>query len=259
MLFSLFLLFLGLFVGSFLNVLSDRLPRNETVVKGRSHCEYCKKELQWYDLIPLFSFIFLKGKCRYCHKKLSFSYPISELGTGLIFFITSLFVLNGPIYTYDIVIKLIFYLFMVSSLIAIFFADLKHGIIPDKIIFPAILINLLYLLLFNNHFLIQNFLSGLGALLFFLLLVLVTRGRGMGLGDVKFSFLIGLFLGFPGVLIGLYLAFLTGALISIILILWRKKFLKDSIPFGPFLVLGTFIGLYFGNLLYEKLLLLMGF
>lgn len=242
---------LGLFVGSFLNVLVDRLPKGESVIKGRSRCERCKKELAWRDLIPLFSFLQLKGKCRYCRSPLSFYYPIIELTTGIMFFVTALFVFNN----FQFSIPLIYYLFIVSSLIVIFFADLKYGIIPDKIVFPAIAIIFLYLLINPSSFIINHLLSALGACLFFLLLFLITKGRGMGFGDVKFAFLMGLILGFPNIIVALYAAFLTGAIIGIILILWRKKrIFGTSIPFGPFLVLGNFIAIFFGKQLSQNFL-----
>jgi leader peptidase (prepilin peptidase) / N-methyltransferase len=262
-----FIFIIGLFIGSFLDVLADRLPRNESVAKGRSHCEKCKKELVWYDLIPLFSFIFLKGKCRYCHARLSAYYPIVELTTGIMFVITFLFAVNNfqfsifnfqSIYNFQFLISLIYYLFIVSCLIVVFFTDLKYGIIPDKIIFPAMFITLIFNLQFaiSNQFSIFNFLmSAIGACLFFLFLFLITKGRGMGFGDVKFAFLMGLILGFPNIVISLYIAFLTGAIIGTILIVWRKKrMFGTAIPFGPFLVLGTLSAIFLGDFLFQNFL-----
>ena len=244
----LFIFILGLFIGSFLNVLADRLPNEESVLKGRSRCEKCKKELVWYDLVPVLSFVFLQGKCRYCHTNLSSYYPIIELVTGIMFAITFLFVTkNLPFTIYHLpFIELFYYLFIISFLIVIFFADLKYGIIPDKVVLPAIFVSSLYIVFNTNYLILSHLLSALGACLFFLFLFLITKGRGMGLGDVKLAFLMGFLLGFPGIVIALYLAFLTGALVGIILILWRKKRLfGGSIPFGPFLVLGTGAALFY--------------
>ena len=168
---------LGLCVGSFLNVLADRLPREESVVKGRSHCEKCKKTLHWHDLIPLVSFISLKGECRYCHARLSFYYPIVEITTGVLFVITTIFVFNNfqfLIFNFQLLISLIYYLFIVSSLIVIFFADLKYEIIPDKIVFPAIVVSALYLIVNTQYAMLPYLLSALGAGLFFLFLFLIT-------------------------------------------------------------------------------------
>lgn len=240
---------LGLFVGSFLNVLVDRIPKGESPIKGRSYCDKCKKTLVWYDLIPLISYMSLKGKCRHCKTSLSFYYPIVELATGVLF-AAAVFFLGG------ITISVIYYLFLMSGFIVIFFADLKYGIIPDKIIFSSIVISLIYLFFIpfgsaqgehNSLFLIHLF-AAVGAGLFFLFLFLVTQGRGMGFGDVKFSFLMGLVLGFPNIVVGLYVAFLTGAIVGCILILWRKKrIFGTAIPFGPFLIIGSLTAIFFGE------------
>jgi leader peptidase (prepilin peptidase) / N-methyltransferase len=261
-----FVFILGLFIGSFLNVLSDRLPRGETVVRGRSHCEKCKKELVWYDLIPLLSFILIGGKCRYCHTRLSLFYPTVELVTGILFVVTTLFVLNGfnfpaRIVTQSIeggqfIISLIYYMLVISCLIVVFFSDLKYGIIPDKVIFPSMFVSIFYLLLNPNLLILNHVVSAVCACLFFLLLFLGTKGRGMGFGDVKFAFFMGLILGYPNIIVSLYVAFLTGAIVGIILIIWRKKKLKGaSIPFGPFLVLGTILAMFWGNLILQKIML----
>ncbi len=267
---------LGLFIGSFLGVLSNSLPKNENIIKGRSHCDKCKKELGLSDLIPVLSFVFLRGKCRYCHTKLSLFYPVIEVCTGIMFVLTYIFVISNfkfqisnefLIFKYLIInplslISLLYYLFMISSFIVIFFTDLKYGIILDKIVFPAIAINIFYLLFFNPKSLIFNLASGLGAFLFFVaisyLFYILTKKQSMGGGDIKLSFLLGLFLGFPGILVSLYLAFLTGAITSIILIIWRKKFLKDSLPFGPFLIMGAIISLFWGNQIYHLFLPFFG-
>ncbi len=236
-----FFILFGLFVGSFLNVLIDRLPREETVLSGRSHCEFCKHKLDWYDLIPLVSFVLLKGKCRYCRTPLSFYYPIVEMTTGFLFVLSYVFLPLTFIY---------YYLFLISTLIVIFFIDLKYGIIPDKILFPAIFVSLPYLFIIHYSLLIIHIASALGAFVFFFLLHLLTRGRGMGFGDVKFVILMGLVLGFPGIVIGLYIAFLTGAIISLILVAWGKKKLRGStVPFGPFLVFGMLVSLFWGNVI----------
>ena len=272
------LFLIGLFVGSFLNVIIDRLPRKETIAKGRSHCEFCKKELAWYDLIPLLSFLMLKGKCRYCHKQIGAYYPIIELSTGILFAATYFFVVsnfkfqisnelinqnslffNSPIITLQALISLAYYLFIVSSFIVIFFEDLKFGIIPDKIIFSSIIATFFYLSVLNPQSLIINLLSALGAFSFFLILFLITKGKGMGFGDVKLSVLLGLILGFPKIIFALYLAFLTGAFVGIILIIWRKKrSLKDAIPFGPFLIAGTLLSLFLGDLMLPQIIVFLG-
>ncbi|MEK7450902.1 MAG: prepilin peptidase [Patescibacteria group bacterium] len=253
-LFTFYILIIGLLIGSFLNVLIDRIPKRRSFIKGRSYCDSCKKTLKWYDLVPVFSFIFLQGKCRQCRFPISFYYPIVELVTASLFTVTFVFVLGGN-FQLDKITTLIYYLFIVSSLIVIFFTDLKYGIIPDKILFSAILVSLAYLFTIHNSLFIIHFLSGVGAFLLFLLLHLITKGKGMGFGDVKLVFLIGLILGILNTVLALYLAFLTGAAVGLILILWgKRKFFGGKIPFGPFLVLGTFISLFLGEKIIKVLL-----
>lgn len=244
-----------------MNVVIDRLHKNESIVVDRSYCDSCEKKLNWYDMIPVLSFFLLRGKCRFCKSSLSFYYPAVELITAILFVTISFFVIGGEqflifnfqlnpnslIFNHYFLISLIYYLFIVSSLVVIFFSDLKYGIIPDKIVFSAVLVSLLYFFIYHLSFIIY-FVSAVGAFLFFLFLYLITRGRGMGFGDVKLSFLMGLFLGFPKIITAFYIAFLTGAIVSLILVLWeKKKFREGTIPFGPFLVFGTLLGLLLGD------------
>jgi prepilin signal peptidase PulO-like enzyme (type II secretory pathway) len=254
--FLFFIFFLGLLIGSFLNVLADRLSTGESPFKGRSYCNNCKRTLAWIDLIPVFSFVFLKGKCRYCKASLSVYYPLVEVTTGALF-IAVLFFLGVESTTFITVITIIsaiYLLLIVSALVVIFFADLKYGIIPDGVIVFLFVIALPYLLFVHNSLFINHLFSGIGALIFFLFLFLITRGKGMGFGDVKFSFVMGLILGFPGIVVSLYIAFLTGAAIGSILLLWkRQKVFGVKIPFGPFLVFGFIITLFFGDIILEKI------
>jgi len=253
---------LGLFIGSFLNVLSDRLPRQESVIKGRSYCEKCKKTLEWYDLIPLLSFILLKGKCRYCKANLSFYYPFAELITGILFTLTAFFVFNGSqllIFNFQSLLSLIYYLLIVSSLIVVFFTDLKYGVIPGIIIFFATLISFIYLMLNPQLPILPHLLSAVGAGLFFLALYIGTKKRGMGFGDVEVAFLMGLTLGFPDIVVSLYIAFLVGAIIGVIFIFLKKKKISGAtIPFGPFLVLGTLSAIFWGGIIVPKAMLILG-
>lgn len=238
-----FLFLLGLGVGSFLNVLIARLPRSKSLF-GRSRCLSCKKTISWYDNLPLVSFVILKGQCRACRSPISWQYPVVELTTAV------LFVLSG-IRNQELGIRggidLLYFLFMLSSLTAIFVIDLRHRIIPDRIVFPTVVVILMYLLFLHNSLFIIHLLSALGAFVFFFLLHAMTHGRGMGLGDVKLSFLLGLFLGFPRIVVALYASFLTGALVSVILVVKGKKRLKDTIAFGPFLVIGAMVAFLFSE------------
>jgi prepilin signal peptidase PulO-like enzyme (type II secretory pathway) len=238
---------LGLIVGSFLNCVIYRLETGESFLKGRSYCPHCKHVLSWKDLIPIFSFLILKGKCRYCGKKISFQYPLVELFTGI------LFTLVVPIYGALTSIDLIFYWVLTCFLVIIFVFDLKHYLIPDKVIYPAITLTLLY-----QFFKIWNFghwdlfgiwhlVIGILPSLFFLAIILISRETWMGFGDFKLSILMGLILGWPKILVSLFFAFFSGAIFGLILIFLKRKTMKSQIPFAPFLVSGTFFALFFGE------------
>jgi leader peptidase (prepilin peptidase) / N-methyltransferase len=230
----------GLCMGSFLNVLIDRLPAGESAVKGRSHCDHCKTTLNWHELIPLLSFLIQGGKSRCCHKKLSFQYPLIELITGIGFvwlYQTSLINTSNH-WSYILLMNLVIF----SCLLVIFITDLKTFIIPDSMIAISISATIARLLFSQDIiFILPNICSALGASLFFYFLYIGTRGRGMGFGDVKLALLLGLMTGFPGIIINLYVAFLTGAILGVILILYRQKSFKSQVPFGPFLIVGTLV------------------
>ena len=247
--FYFFVFILGLCIGSFLNCVIYRSEHKKSL-KGRSFCPDCKHELSWQDLFPVFSFLFLKGKCRYCHKKISIQYPLVELFAGVIFVLV--FNLAYPISTLYQYIYVLYLFYISSALIVIFVYDLKHYIIPDKVLFPAIIISLIYNLaapFFTAEpvrHIIGAFLAAIIASGFFLIIFLVSKGKWMGFGDVKLAVLMGLMLGFPDVLAGLFLAFFFGAIIGVILMAFKKKSLKSEIPFGPFLIIGTFTAMFWG-------------
>ena len=249
--FYLIIFIFGLAIGSFLNCVIYRLEKRESFLRGRSHCPHCQKELSWKDLVPLLSFLILRGRCRYCRQKISLQYPLVELATGILFVFIAIF--NFQFTTHDLLNAC--FLFLVSCfLIIIFVYDLKHYIIPDKVIYPAIFISGIWYLasgIFFNFYtryeILNAVYSAIGAAGFFFLIVLVSRGRWMGVGDIKLAFLMGLFLGFPNILVALFLAFFLGAIIGIGLIISGKKTLKSEVPFGPFLVTGAFLALFFGE------------
>jgi len=246
----LFLFILGLCIGSFLNVLADRLPNDRSIL-GRSKCDSCRKTLKAIDLIPIVSFVYLRGKCRFCHTSLSYQYLFAEILTGSMFVLTYLLIF--PLGIVNFIVALI----IISCLIAIFFADLRYGIIPDELVAVGVISLIVWLGIFEQGLFINHLLAGIGAGLFFLMIFLFTRGRGMGFGDVKLAVLLGLFLGFPDIVLALYIAFLTGGGTGIILILWKKKRLKSSVPFGPFLILGTLITFYFASLILPEVMVLL--
>jgi len=245
MFFYLTIFLFGLAVGSFLNSIIYRLQTGENFLFTRSYCPYCKHILNWQDLIPILSFLILKRKCRYCQQKISWQYPLVEIATAILFLVG----FNPQNFLFSI-----FYFLIASLLIIIFVYDLKHYIIPDKVIYPAILIVGIWYLVsgiffhfYTKYYILNTLYSGLGAAVFFLAIVVISKGKWMGSGDIKLALFMGLFLGFPNILVALFSAFLLGAIIGLGLIIAGKKTLKSEVPFGPFLVTGTFIALFFSN------------
>jgi len=232
---------LGFGVGSFLSVVVSR--GKKLFAKKRSFCDACKRTLFWWENIPLLSFSFLRGKCRTCRSPIPFWFPLVELITGLSFLFTYL--------TW----KTNFFVFGFSSLAVLFLwliiavIDCRKMIIPDwSVISLLVLTILIEFLTFSSFPALGNKLLGaLVAFGFLLFLHLITKGKGMGLGDVKLAIFIGLFLGFSKAVLALYLAILTGAVWGVIMIMLKKARFKQQVPFGPFLVLGTFISWWWGN------------
>ena len=288
--FYILLFIFGLFFGSFINLVSDRVVKKEKIVFGRSKCDYCGKTLGVFNLIPLFSFFFQKGKCSYCKEKLSVFYPMSELMTGLSFVVAA--IESKLIAEFNIINALLF-VYMAGSicfLIILFLTDAKYQLIPDKVVYAGIFCVLYSILviygtdLYLYHKQLSNDVFGRYLLkagiwneavisylksilcligssfiisLFFFILILITKGRGMGGGDVKLGFLIGLFNGLPLNFLAIFLGFFFGAIYSLILVLLRKKSLKDTIAFGPFLILGSVTSFLWGQLIldwYTKIL-----
>jgi len=234
----------GLIIGSFLNSLIWRLADLESLVKGRSQCPHCQKTLGFWDLIPLLSFVFLLGKCRYCGKKISWQYPFVEFITATIFVL--IYLIFG-ISVYSGILVVIF-----SGLIVIAVYDIQKMLIPDKILISIAIIIFLYRLIdaiFKNSFSDFGW-AFVGAAIFggiILALFALSRGKWMGFGDIKLAAFLGFILGFPEVLVGFFVAFLAGGLISLILIAAGRKHLKDKVPFAPFIIFGFTIALFWGN------------
>ena len=262
LIFFLILIFIfGLFVGSFLNCVIWRLYQKKSFLIERSICPHCKHQLAWFDLIPIVSFVLLKGKCRYCHKPISWQYPLVELATAILFILPFVIQQFLPLPFYDEILwlEILYYLFLISVLIILFVYDLKHFIIPDKILIPALLITLFYFLIrdFYLFFLHSNFqiftsflyqfASATGVSGFFLLLYLISKGRWIGFGDVKLGFLLGFILSWPKSFVFMFLTYIIGGIIGIGLIIFKKKALKAQVPFAPFLIISFIISLFFGG------------
>jgi leader peptidase (prepilin peptidase)/N-methyltransferase len=256
-----FLVFVvGLLFGSFLSSFTYRYPKDISVAKGRSKCPKCNKVILWYHNIPLFSYLFLGGKCFSCKGKISVRYPLIEFITALAFLFVykasfECFSSSSPIcflkqssgfYFYP----LIFLLTLI--LLSIFIIDFEHKLIPDNLVFFGIGLVFLTFLLQDFDGLVVSFLSGLIVSSFLLFLNLVTKGKGMGLGDVKLAILGGMMLiDMRMALVWMFLSFLTGALVGIILILGKKAKFGRHIAFGPFMIFSLFLVLGFGDKLIE--------
>ncbi len=244
-----FLVFVfGLCIGSFLNVVIYRLKTEESVLLTRSHCPHCGHELSFWDLIPLFSFLFLKGRCRYCKKKISWRYPLVEFTSGVLLLLVFLFF-------YPNLVSFFYYSFLVFSLLVIFVYDLRHFLIPDKVLLPAVFIVFLFHALqflrgaSEMEDLFTFLLSGLGASFFFFSFYFFSKGKAMGFGDVKLAFLLGLFLGWPLIVPALFLTFILGGIVAGFLLFFTEKGWKSKVPFGPFLAVGGVLSLFWGEFL----------
>lgn len=232
----------GLFLGSFINVLIDRLPEGENVLVGRSRCDYCQKKLTWRELIPVLSYVLLHGKSHCCKKSLSIQYPLIEIITGgMCWFIVGSFFPDALLITSLLCIYL--------SLLVIIVTDIKTMIIPDVMVIVGI-VGVLLMRFYEKvtfiELVYEYVVPGIVVSLFFYSLWYFSKGKSMGFGDVKYAFFMGLFLGYPLVIVSLYAAFLTGAIYGVILILSRSKSAKSKVPFGPFLVFGTVLSHIYG-------------
>jgi leader peptidase (prepilin peptidase)/N-methyltransferase len=243
----------GLIIGSFLNVVIIRLNTQRSF-GGRSGCMSCMNTLSWYELIPVFSFLFLKGRCKNCKAKISIQYPIVEFLTGLIFAL--LFLKFQNIFFYDptpiFSFTYAFYAAAFSLLLVIAVYDIKHKIIPDILSLFLGILTFVGLFLFNSGGFyphipsILELSSGLIIAAPFAFFWLVSSGKWMGLGDAKLAISLGWLLGLSRALSGLVLAFWIGAIVGLALVVFSKKHgMKSEIPFAPYLVLGTLLAFLF--------------
>ncbi|KKU14383.1 hypothetical protein A3D55_01815 [Candidatus Jorgensenbacteria bacterium RIFCSPHIGHO2_02_FULL_45_20] len=282
------LFFFGIAVGSFTNVLIDRYKPEKSLfslkrLRGRSHCDSCGRTLSAIELIPIASFIFLRGKCRECKSRLSFQYPLVEVVTGAIFagvplFLNSFYNISGGRFflfaaEWWYYALAAFWVIVCLGLLIVFVIDLKHYIVPDElnlffIIVGILIISILwnfrdsvfpfresflknYVLVFSPFLgLLANRILGFAAGgLFFLILFFASRGRGMGMGDVKLAFALGLLFGWPDVGLSIIISFILGGVFSLALFIAGAKTMKDRVPFAPFLVTGIAATFFFGHAL----------
>jgi leader peptidase (prepilin peptidase)/N-methyltransferase len=237
---------LGLAVGSFLNVCIDRLPQNESIVNPPSHCPVCQHRLAAKDLIPVFSYLRLRGRCRYCQAFIPRKLLWVELATGLIFAFLY--------WHYGLSPALGIMAFYACLFIIISVIDLEHGLILNKVVYPAMIVALLLALVpqpWLTRWIVANGIAnaalggGIGFGIFFLIAI-ASRG-GMGWGDVKLAGLIGLATGFPLVFFSVILGAILGAVVAVALVVAKKRTFKETLPFGPFLALAAMVTLLWGS------------
>jgi prepilin signal peptidase PulO-like enzyme (type II secretory pathway) len=244
--FGLFSFIAGTIIGSFLNVVALRFNTGMGV-GGRSICLSCNQTLKWTDLVPVASFMALRGKCRTCKTKISWQYPLVEFLSGVFFVLA--FVIFPPV-TIPAAIGTLIILITISILIVTSVYDLKHKIIPDSLVFTFIGLGFIRLFIGGDVLFHMPTLWNLlaGPILFapFAILFYVSKGRWMGFGDAKLAWGIGWFLGLTQGLSAIVMAFWIGAIVSVYLLARKNKRLHMSseIPFAPYLILGVFIALF---------------
>jgi leader peptidase (prepilin peptidase) / N-methyltransferase len=217
---------LGAVIGSFLNVVIVRLPRNESLVAPRSRCRACGTELHWFENVPVLSFLALRGACRACGAAISWRYPIVESLTALLF--------AAAAWRSASVVELIVTSVFLAALVAVAGIDLEHQIIPDRITVPGIVVGFLTTFLGTRASWLDS-LVGIVAAGGILLAVVILSGGGMGGGDVKLAAMMGAFLGYKLALLALLLAVVLGGVVALVLLCTGIRRRKDPIPFGPFL------------------------
>jgi leader peptidase (prepilin peptidase)/N-methyltransferase len=235
---------LGLSVGSFLNVCSDRLPAGRSIINPPSACDACHKRLGFRDLVPLFSYLWLRGRCRYCRAAIPWHLPAVEAAMGIVF----------PLlyWYYGLNLELGFSLVYACLLTLILLIDIEHQLILDKVVYPGMVLALAFspfqppLGAEAGSRVISAVAGGAAGLVVMLLFFLLARG-GLGLGDVKMAALMGLITGFPRVFVALFLAVIAGGLVAVALLSLGLKKRRQPIPFGPFLSIGTMAVVIWGD------------
>ena len=233
-------LIIGLCIGSFLNVCIYRIPKEESIVFPASHCTSCGHELKFYELIPIVSYIFLRGKCIKCKSKISIKYPLIEILNGLLYLL--LFIKYGLSFNF------IFYCLLVSLLIVISIIDLESKYVYSSTTIVGVLLAIIYIIIgayLGEVKILNNLLGGLiGYGIIFLIIILTG---GMGEGDADIAGICGLFVGIKGVLVALFLAIILGGIFASIVLILKIKDRKSEIAFGPYIAIGTLIWILIGQ------------
>lgn len=258
---SIIVFIFGATIGSFLSVVVYRIKKKKKgIFLSHSICPECKKKLKWRHLIPIFSWLFLRGKCAYCGKKVSSHYFTIELITALLFLATFLvwnFIESVPSivdpsllnyiidwHTFEI---FLYYIVVFTLLIGMFFYDLIYKEIPDRFSIPAIAIAIAGGLILGLVPPLSMLFGGIGILAFFMAQFFLSKGKWIGGGDLRLGALMGALLGWELGIIALIAAYLFGSIASVVLLIQKKATRKTAIPFGPFLVTGTIVAVFYGN------------
>lgn len=230
----------GLAIGSFLNVCIHRLPSGKSIVRPGSHCPKCGEAIRSRDNIPVLSYLLLKGKCRNCGGRISFRYPVVEVASALM--LVLIYMRFGP------TIEFFGYGYFCLALLVIFFTDIDKRIIPDRVVYPSLVLGLVFTAL------TREIVSGLlGMVLGFCVLLfvgwlgrLIFRKEAMGGGDIKMAAVVGIFLGWKLLLVGLFLSVVLGAVVGAVIMAMRGKEGGSEIPFGSFMAIGSIVSLFWG-------------
>ena len=262
----------GLLIGSFLNVVAYRVPLGTSIVSPPSACPDCGRAIRPYDNLPVISWLLLRGKCRDCRQPISVRYPLVEAATGIFFalvavkFASTIFASSATAAPIAAVLVLIAYLFFAAVSVALALIDLDTHKLPNVIVLPSYVVSATSLgaagVLRGDYPAILVAGIGMVAMFGLYLVVAIAYPGGMGFGDVKLAGVIGLFLGFLGwgpLLVGLFAAFLLGGVFSFILVVMKRAQRKSGIPFGPWMLAGAWIGIFFGSGLFDGYLHLVGF
>lgn len=246
----------GAITGSFLNCLIWRLHKKESLL-GRSYCPKCQQQIAWYDNFPIFSYLFLGGKCRHCKKNISIQYPLVELICALLFtlafynnFQFSFIAAGQASVDHKLILNLIKDWFVIAVMIIIFIYDLRWYLILDSVSLPACLVIFALNLLAGDSW--QNLLiSGIIGGSFFLIQFVISKGKWIGGGDIRLGLLIGLILGWPNVLVAIFIAYFIGSIVGVGLIISGRKKWGSKVPMGIFLTVATIIALFWGDIIMD--------
>lgn len=240
------IIILGFSFGSFGSMLIHRLHTKEGgILTGRSFCPKCRTTLGIRDLVPVISYLVNKFKCRFCKEPIAFRYPLLEICMAGVFLLTTALIGTGD------VTKGIFYLFIAFVFVVLSFYDFLFKEVPDVISLPAVFVTVLYILI-NQVMTVQELLIGMAIpIVFFSALYFGSQGRWLGGGDIRIGALMGALLGYPMIFIGLLFGYLFGSIYSVTGLILKKFDRKAQIPFVPFLLLGTYVALFWGEVFSE--------